>query len=80
VDRFPGARQAFEDWKGPRLFGTPGYFFWSLVRDGSPVLLVDTTGRLWSQDGLIAFLPEVAKASCYRTWEMTTRAAGKWLE
>ncbi len=27
VDRFPGARQAFDEWDGPRLYGTPGYFF-----------------------------------------------------
>jgi len=80
IDHFPGARQAFDAWKGPRLYGTPGYFFWSLVREGSPTLLVDTTGRLWSREGQITVLPEVAKDCGYRTWEMTIRAAGKWLE
>jgi hypothetical protein len=80
VDLFPGARAAFEEWVGPRLYGTPGYFFWCLMRDDEATLLVDTTGRLWSREGQIALLPDVAKASAYRTWEMTTRAAGKWLE
>lgn len=80
VDSFPGARKAFDEWDGPRPSRTQGHFFWCLTRDGEPTLLVDTTGRLWSQEGQIALLPEVAKARGYRTWEMTTRAAGKWLE
>jgi hypothetical protein len=52
----------------------------ALVREGEPKLLVDTTGRLWSDKGQIALLPELAKASGGRTWEMTVRAAGAWLE
>lgn len=80
VDWFPEARQAFDEWAGPRLYRTPGYFFWALLRDSEPTLLVDTTGRLWSCEGQIALPPDVAKVSGYRTWEMTTRAAGRWLE
>ncbi len=44
------------------------------------MLLVDTTGRVWTHAGQVALLPDMAKSCGYRTWEMTVRVAGAWLE
>ena len=77
---FPGAAEAFGSWAGPKLYDSPGYFFWCLLKDEEPTLLVDTSGRLWSRKGEQESLLAHVRASGGRTWEMMTRAAGRWLE
>jgi len=72
---FEQARQRLEVREQNDFLDNPAYRFWFLLRDGEPMLCLETTGTVWNRHGesLEAFL---AYQKEKRLWPLIMRIAG----
>ena len=72
---FPKADQRMRESEESDLNETPAYRFWFILRDGEPVLCLETIGTVWDLKGNSINLP-TAYAGPRRIWPLIFEIAG----
>jgi hypothetical protein len=59
--RFPGARDRLARTQADDLLGEPAYRFWFLLADDEPLICLETTGSVWTRQGITIDLTRVTR-------------------